>query len=172
MMMTGEMVWLKKKVTLGNERVSWEIAGWNAFSLWPSHKIAFRFQLSHICFETQVFMCPWKVIQFSVIMWKLISISPKLIYGSIFVYLLLITLNQRLLASILQIYHDNFNISELSVFDDSCSETKINVSLSNLTVAEKMQHTVSQNVNVMPLNVCDTSTPLRSEVTTKFSLLK
>ena len=106
-------------------------------------------------------MCPWKVIQFSLIMWKLISISPKLIYGSTFVYLLLITLNQRLLASILQIYHDNFNISELSVLDDSCSETKINVSLSNLTVAEKMQHTVSQNVNVMHLNVCDTSTPLK-----------
>ena len=53
---------VKEKVTLGNERVSQEMVGWNAFSLWPSHKPVFRFQLSHICFESQVFMCLWKVI--------------------------------------------------------------------------------------------------------------
>ena len=35
---------------------------------------------------------------------------------------------------------------------------KPNVSLSNLTVAEKIQLTVSLNANVMPPNVCDTGT--------------
>ena len=61
---------VKERVTLGNERVSQEMVGWNAFSLWPSHKTVLRLQLlSHICFESWVFM--WKVIQFSVIMWKL-----------------------------------------------------------------------------------------------------
>ena len=36
MMMTGEM---------GNERGSQEMVGWNVFSLSPSHKTVFRFQL-------------------------------------------------------------------------------------------------------------------------------
>ena len=53
---------VKEKVTLGNERVSQEMAGWNAFSLWPTFKIVFGFQLSHICFQGQVFMFLWKVI--------------------------------------------------------------------------------------------------------------
>ena len=47
---------VKEKVTLGNETVSQEMAGWNAFSLWPTFKIVFGFQLSHICFQSQVFI--------------------------------------------------------------------------------------------------------------------
>ena len=59
---------VKEKVTLGNERVSQEMAGWNAFSLWPTFKIVFGFQLSHNCFQGQVFMFLWKSnLQFSVI---------------------------------------------------------------------------------------------------------
>ena len=50
--MTGGV--FKEKVTLGNGRVSQEMAGWNAFSLWPTFKIVFGFQLSHICFQGQV----------------------------------------------------------------------------------------------------------------------
>ena len=41
------------------------------------------------------------------------------------------------------------------------SEMKQFISLSNLTVAKKLQHTVSLNVNVMPSNVCDISTSLK-----------
>ena len=52
---------VKKKVTLGNEMVSLEMAGWNAFLLWPTRKNVFRFQLSDICCESEVFLFLWKV---------------------------------------------------------------------------------------------------------------
>ena len=48
---------VKEKVTLGNERVSQEMAGWNAFSLWPTFKIVFGFQLSHIYVFRVRFSC-------------------------------------------------------------------------------------------------------------------
>ena len=57
---------VKEKVTLGNERISQEMEGWNAFSLWPTYKIVFGFQLSYICFLGQVFMFLWKVMYNSV----------------------------------------------------------------------------------------------------------
>ena len=57
---------VKEKVTLRNERVSQEMAGWNAFSLWPTYMIVLGFQLSHICFQSQVFMFLWKVMYNSV----------------------------------------------------------------------------------------------------------
>ena len=57
---------VKEKVTLGNERVSQEMAGWNAFSLWPTYMIVLRSQLSHICFQSQVFMIVRKVMYNSV----------------------------------------------------------------------------------------------------------
>ena len=59
---------VKEKVSLGNERVLQEMTVWNAFSLWTTHKIVFGFQISHICFESQVYMFLWTVVQFSVIM--------------------------------------------------------------------------------------------------------
>ena len=36
---------VKEKVTLGNERVSQEMVGWNAVLLGPTHRTVFRFQL-------------------------------------------------------------------------------------------------------------------------------
>jgi len=68
------------------------------------------------------------------------------------------TLNQRLLASILLTYHYNLSINCLYLMTFSL---KPNVPLSNLRVAEKIQVTVSLNANVMPPNVCDTSTLLK-----------
>ena len=56
---------IKEKVSLGNERVSQEMAGYNPFLLWPAHKTSF--QLSLICFESQFFVFLWKVIQFKLI---------------------------------------------------------------------------------------------------------
>ena len=54
---------VKEKVTLGNERVSQEMAGWNAFSIWPTYMI-----VSHICFQSQVFIfCVKSYVQLSVI---------------------------------------------------------------------------------------------------------
>ena len=43
---------VKEKVTLGNEKVSHEMAGWNAFSLWPTHKTVFRFQYYYLFEES------------------------------------------------------------------------------------------------------------------------
>ena len=57
---------MKEKVTLGYERVSQEMAEWNAFSLRPTFKIVFGFQLPHICFQGQVFLFLWKVMYNSV----------------------------------------------------------------------------------------------------------
>ena len=68
------------------------------------------------------------------------------------------TLNQRLLASILLTYHYNLSINYLYLMT---FPLKPNVSLSNLTVAEKIQHTASLNADVMPPNVCDIGTLLK-----------
>ena len=75
-------------------------------------------------------------------------------YHSIFVYWHLIILNQRILASILLTHHEN-----LSVLDYISSEMK-HLTLKPYSV-QKIQHTVSLNINVMPPNVCDISTSLK-----------
>ena len=46
------------------------------------------------------------------------------------------------------------------------------VSLSNLTVAENIQHTISLNANVMPPNVCDTGALLKELCDNKVSSIK
>ena len=72
------------------------------------------------------------------------------------------TLNQRLLASILLTYHYNLSINNCqSVLDDISFETKHLTLKPTVTVAEKIQGTVSLNANAILPNVCDTGTLLK-----------
>ena len=81
-------------------------------------------------------------------------------YHSIFVYWLLITLNERILVSIIVTHHDNLSVNYLYLMT---FPLKPGLTLSNLTVAKKLQSTVFLWKCWCHASKCvgDTSTPLK-----------